>query len=183
MANIGKVYRDSYEKDGKQIPTIVMSIRTITFKKEFTIAVNKMKWESGVVGQGVAVQGKENHPDYHLWASLGKRGEAISDIVGSIKDMVSDNGLKYKKGNIFDPFIQKEAIYFTLFPIDEERKTDKNELYKVVAQPYRKTQTYNNTSQEPPQPNYAQQQIPQTQQPRNSEDEPQIDTDNDEIPF
>jgi len=176
MANIGKVYKDSYEKDGKKIPTIVMHIRTLTMKKEFTIAVNKFKWESGVVGNGTAAQGKENHPDYHLWAMLGKRGEVVNEIVGSIKDAVSEGGLKYKKGNIFDPFIQKESIYFTLFAVDKENKKDSSHIYNVVAQPYRK-QNYTNDQTQSAQPNY-------NQPPNNNDDAPDLNIpDNDEIPF
>lgn len=158
MANIGKVYRDSYEKDGKQVPLIMLDIRTISIRKKFTIAVNRLKWESGVVGKGALAAGKEEHPDYHIWYNMSNRGESIpSEIVGNIKDMISENGVKYKKGNIFDPFIQKEAIYFTLFPIDEDKKRDKNQLYNVVAQPYRKMNNNNNYQQQAAQPNYKQQ--------------------------
>jgi hypothetical protein len=67
--------------------------------------------------------------------------------------MQSLTGLKYKKGNIFDPFIQKEAIYFTLFSIDEDKKIDKDHLYNVVAQPYIKNQNNNQTNQQA-EPNY-----------------------------
>lgn len=179
MANIGKVYRSSYEKDGKPVPTIIMEIRTLTMKKEFTIAVNKNKWESGIVGSGPIVQGKEEHPDYHIWAFVGKRGESISEIVGSIKDAEKqETGLKYKRANIFDPFIQKESIYFTLFAVDEDKKIDKNHLYNVVSQPYRANAS--NHQQQTATPNYNNQQ-PQYQ---NSDDTQNIpDVDNDEIPF
>jgi single-stranded DNA-binding protein len=105
-----------------------------------------------------------------------------SEIVGSIKDAVKvETGLKYKKGNIFDPFIQKEAIYFTLFNIDEDKKTDKNQLYNVVAQPYRKinnnNQGYNNN--QAAQPTYEQ--PANNQAPTNNE--PPMEFDNDEIQF
>jgi hypothetical protein len=183
MANIGKVYRDSYDKDGKQVPLIMLDIRTISIRKKFTIAVNKLKWESGVVGKGVAVAGKEDHPDYHIWYNMSNRGESIpSEIVGSIKDMVSEGGVKYKKANIFDPFIQKEAIYFTLFPIDEDKKIDKNQLYNVVAQPYRKMNNNQNYQQQAAQPNCEQ----QPQQGNTAEQEQhdnQLPIEDDEIPF
>ena len=179
MAKIGKVYRSSYDKDGKQVPTIIMEIRTLTLKKEFTIAVNKNKWASGIVGTGEAVQGKEDYPDYHIWAFLGKRGEAISEIVGSVKDAISENSLKYKRANIFDPFIQKEAIYFTLFAVDEDKKIDKNHLYNVVAQPYRANAS--NHQQQTATPNYNNQQL-QYQNSDDTQNIPDIDN-NEEIPF
>jgi hypothetical protein len=175
MANIGRVFKDSYMKDGKKVPIITMDIRTISTRKKFTIAVNRLKWESGKVGEGLPTEGKIDHPDYHVWANFSNRGESIpSEIVGSIKDMVSEAGLKYKRGNIFDPFIQKEAIYFTLFQTDADKKIDENELYRVVAQPYRRVQTNNNDTNAAAQPNY---------EPQQNSEEGYVDVDEDEIPF
>jgi hypothetical protein len=177
MANIGKVYKDSYKgKDGKDVPILTLDIRTISTRKKMTISVNKMKWESGKVGVGDVISGKEEHPDYHIWYNMSSRGESIpSEIVGNIRNMVSDSGLKYKKGSIFDPFIQKEAIYFTMFEIEETKKLNPNELYNVVSQPYRRVQnTTHNTQQATP--NYATQQ--------NEDNEPPLDYyDDEEIPF
>ena len=136
---IGRVFLDSYEVDGKKIPFIMMDIRTISIKKKFTIAVNTQKWESNKVGQGAIPQGKENYPDYNIWCSNALRGEVKWDeIVGSISDETSQGGLKYKKGKIFDPFIQKENIYFALFSVEDNKKVTKDHLYDVVVEPYRK---------------------------------------------
>lgn len=144
MANIGKVYKDSYMKDGNKIPTLILDIRTITVKKKFSITVNVFKWESGKVGVGPAASGKEDYPDYHIWYNINNRGESFpSEIVGNIKEAISENGLKYKKGSIFDPFVQKESIYFSLFPIDEDKKKDKDQLYNVVVNPYKKSTQQN----------------------------------------
>jgi len=151
MAQIGRVYKDSYIKGGNVIPLITLDIRTITVRKKFTISVNKIKFPEGKTAAqgGIPVAGKEEHPDYHIWTNLSNRGESLpSVIVGNIKDAVSENGLAYKRAKIFDPFVQKESIYFTLFAVDADKKIDENHLYNVVAEPYRKmnnTQAQENT--------------------------------------
>jgi uncharacterized protein (DUF736 family) len=138
MANIGTVYKSSYKKGTEVFPTIILDIRTITLRKQFTIAVNKLKFPEGKIDTPVAV-GKEDHPDYHIWTNLSNRGESLpSVIVGNIKNAVSENGVKYKRCKIFDPFISKENIYFTLFSVDAEKRIDENHLYNVVAEPYRR---------------------------------------------
>lgn len=134
MAKIGRVYKGTYKKDNVEYPTLTLEIRTITIKKDFTISVNKYKWESGRVGEGSPVQGKENSPDYHIWGNLNKRGESNpSEIVGGITDKIGQSGNKYKNASICDPFVQKEPIFFNLFSIDEAKKSDKNQLYTAVA--------------------------------------------------
>ena len=65
MANIGRVYKDSYMKEGKKFPLLTLDIRTISFRKKFSISVNKNKYENGNV-TSVPVAGKEEHPDYHI---------------------------------------------------------------------------------------------------------------------
>jgi len=187
MANIGRVYRDSYYNKGlqKDVGTIVLDIRTISTRKKFNISVNKFKYEDGNVN-GAPAQGKEEHPDYHIWANFSNRGESIpSQIVGSVKDAVSENGLKYKRASLFDPFTSKESIYFTLFTPDAEKKIDENHLYDVVAQPFRKLDTNTQEQGGQAQPSYGEPQqsykkedgstIPITTEP--------IEVDEDEIPF
>jgi len=143
MAQIGRVYSDSYTKDRKKYPLIILDIRTITTRKKFTIAVNKMKYPDGVVNENIT-QGKEDYPDYNIWYNTSARGESLpSVIVGSVRNSVSENGLAYKKARIFDPFLSKHSIYFTLFSVDDDKKIDANHLYNVVAEPYR---NMNNTS-------------------------------------
>lgn len=158
MAQIGRVYKDSYVKDGNVIPLITLDIRTITVRKKFTISVNKIKFPEGktVAQGGTPVQGKEEHPDYHIWTNLSGRGESLpSVIVGNIKDAVSDNGLAYKRAKIFDHFVQKESIYFTLFAVDDDKKIDENHLYNVVAEPYRKMSNTQAQENAPEQASYA----------------------------
>jgi len=174
MAQIGRVYKDSYVKGGNVIPLITLDIRTITVRKKFTISVNKLKFPDGktVAQGGVAAQGKEEHPDYHIWTNLSNRGESLpSVIVGNIKDAVSENGLAYKRAKIFDPFVQKESIYFTLFAVDDEKKIDENHLYNVVAEPYRKMSNTQGQENAPAQESYA------------SEGTKPIDVDEDGFPF
>lgn len=177
MANIGIVYKDSYTKENKIYPLIVLDIRTVSIKKEFTILINKHKYIDGKI-DGVVAQGKENHPDYHIWCNLAKRGESgRSEIVGSVRDAVSDNGLKYKRAQIFDPFISKENIYFTLFSVDADKKKNANHLYNVVAQPYRQINSAQQSEQA--QPNYEPQ---ASYAPQENSTKQDIDEDG-EIPF
>jgi hypothetical protein len=115
MATIGRVYKSSYAKDGKVYPLIQLDIRTISLRKTFTISVNKLKYPSGNINE-TPVQGKEDHADYHIWANFSNRGESLpSVIVGSVKNAVSENGLHYKNGKIFDPFLSRDNVYFALF--------------------------------------------------------------------
>lgn len=154
MAQIGRVYKDSYKKEGQIYPMLTLDIRTITVRKKFTISVNKNKYLDGRV-DSIPVQGKEEHPDYHIWTNLSNRGESLpSVIVGNIKNAVSEGGLSYKRAKIFDPFVSKENIYFTLFAVDAEKKIDENHLYNVVAEPYKKMVTNDNTQQQQAQPEY-----------------------------
>jgi len=147
MANIGTVYKDSYIKDGKDIPLIKLDIRTITQRKKFTISVNKHKYVDGVLKKENIIQGKEEHPDYHIWANFSNRGESIpSVIVGSVKNAVSQHGLAYKSAKIFDPFISRYSIYFTMFEASvEDKEKNKDLLYNVVASPYQPNATSNNS--------------------------------------
>lgn len=155
MATIGRVYRDSYTKGDKTYPTIVLDIRTITQRKKFTIAVNKHKYQDGNI-HGTPAQGKEDHPDFHVWANFSNKGESLpSVIVGNISNAVSENGLKYKRGKLFDPFVQRESIYFTLFEVSEDKRIDESHIYDVVAEAYRKIQNTEGQTYSPSaQPNY-----------------------------
>ena len=134
MANIGRVYREKSKKDGKVY--IQIDIRTLSLRTNNRIFPNTQKYPDGVVGGPIA-QGKEDYADYLIWANFSGRGESIPSVsVGSIWDMKSDSGVSYKRGFIYDPFIQKENIYFALFSVDN--KDDKNQLYNVVSNPPRK---------------------------------------------
>jgi len=185
MAQIGRVYKDSYVKGGNTIPLITLDIRTITVRKKFTISVNKIKFPEGktVTQGGVAVAGKEDHPDYHIWTNLSNRGESLpSVIVGNIKDAVSEGGLAYKRAKIFDPFVQKESIYFTLFAVDADKKIDENHLYNVVAEPYRKINNTQGQDDTPAQASYASESQNQSYAKQDGSQIP-VEVDEDEIPF
>lgn len=184
MANIGTVYRSSYKKEGKDIPLIMLDIRTLTQRKKLTISVNKLKYPSGVVGNEIA-QGKEEHPDYHIWANFSNRGEAIpSVVVGNLKDAVSENGVAYKRGKLFDPFVSKENIYFTLFAAYEDDKIkNPNLLYNVVAEPYRRMTQQSNEYQQPAHATYDTSNDSYETVQQTPEKPQAIDADLDEIPF
>jgi hypothetical protein len=135
--NIGRVEKDSYVKDGVKVPTYIMDIRTVTFRKKFTLSVNKDKYKDGIIKPENIKAGSENKPDYHIWANLANRGETMrSEIVGSLKNYKSEKGVFYKKGYLFDPFIQNTRIYITLFAVDENRKKNEEHIYNVVCEPY-----------------------------------------------
>jgi len=190
MAKMGRVYKSSYtDKEKVVVNTIMMDFRTISAKHTFSISVNKMKYPDGVVNKNITA-GKEEHPDYHIWANLAKRGESgWSEIVGNLRNAVSEQGLAYKRGSLFDPFISKENIYLTLFSVDDEKKVDENHIYNVVAQPYRNmgSEPSNNHSQSA-QPNYEPNstyaKADGSSVPVYEENLPDpIDVDEDEIPF
>lgn len=187
MANIGRVFKSSYtNKDKVVVNTIMLDIRTISAKHTFSISVNKLKYPDGIINTNI-VAGKEEHPDYHIWANLAKRGESgWSEIVGNIRNAVSDQGLAYKRAVIFDPFLSKENIYFTLFSVDADKKIDENHLYNVVAQPYRNMSNASGMQNtHSAQPSYGESQPTYTKQDGSQipmESEP-IDYDPDEIPF
>lgn len=195
MANIGRVYKSSYvNKDKVVVNTIMLEIRTLSVKHTLSISVNKLKYPDGIVN-GNIVAGKEEHPDYHIWANLAKRGESgWSEIVGNVRNAVSEQGLAYKRAVIFDPFLSKENIYFTLFSVEAEKKVDENHLYNVVAQPFRNMSESNHQNTQVAQPTYQAGTPPQAQRtyaksdservPVYEETIPQVNVyDDDEIPF
>jgi hypothetical protein len=128
---IGRVYRDSFEKGGKEYQTLVLDIRTISVRKKFTIAVNKHKYKDGDVN-AVPEAGREHEPDYHIWHNFSARGESIpSVIVGGIRNMTGQGGA-YKRATLFDPFLSPYETGFFLF----EAKEGGDVLYNVVAEPF-----------------------------------------------
>lgn len=147
MANIGRVYKDTYfnKKTEKNEETIILDIRTITTRKQLTISVNRLKYPDGKVNQNISL-GKEDHPDYHIWANFSNRGESIpSVIVGNMKNHTSEDGrTQFKRGKIFDPFVSTtHNIHFTLFAVAPEKKINENHLYDVVAEAYNPARNQN----------------------------------------
>lgn len=151
---IGKVYKSQYKHkvSGDMIDTIIMDIRTISIMKTFTVSVNILKFPSGKIGSPIA-QGKEDHPDYHIWANFSKRGESLaSQIVGNLKNKKSEDGVNYKKGHIFDPFVSPNKIYIAWFAVKDDRKINDEHIFNVVAEPYKpnnQTASYQNAAAVP----------------------------------
>ena len=183
MANIGRVYQDSYKgRDGKEVKFIQLDLRTISTRKKFTISVNKLKYVDGIQKSENIIQGKEDHPDFHIWANFSNRGESLkSVIVGSVKNMVSQSGLAYKSAKIFDPFLSRYNLYFSLFSVsEEEKKENPNLLYNVVASPYQANTTNSQGSQETQaNPSYAS----ETTQTHTTQTGAVVDVDEETIPF
>jgi uncharacterized protein (DUF736 family) len=155
--DIGKVYKDQYKHkvSGDMIDTIIMDIRTITLMKSFTISVNVLKFPSGKIGSAIA-EGKEDHPDYHIWANFSKRGESLpSQMVGNLYNKRSDEGVNYKKGHIFDPFVSPHKIYFALFAVKDDRKINDKHIFNVVAEPQKVQKRTDQYQNEAAVPNYG----------------------------
>jgi len=97
---------------------------------------------------------------------------------------VSENGLAYKRAKIFDPFVQRENIYFTLFAVDDDKKIDENHLYNVVAEPYRKIDNNNyQNDNAPAAASYDNDSKQQSYKKQDGSQIPVIEVDEDEIPF
>lgn len=162
---IGKVYRGQYKHktSGEMIDTIIMDIRTISIMKSFTLSVNGLKFPSGKIGSPIA-HGKEDHPDYHIWANFSKRGESLpSVIVGNLYNKKSEDRVNYKKGHIFDPFISPNKIYIALFEVKDDRKANNDHIFNVIAEPYKpinQTSIYQN---EAAIPNYSEDDAPKNE--------------------
>lgn len=136
---IGKVYKSQYKHklSGEMIDTIIMDIRTLTLMKTFTVSVNILKFPSGKIGSPIA-NGNEDEPDYHIWANFSKRGESLkSVIVGELNNKRSEDGVRYKKGYIFDPFASPNKIYIAWFEVKGDRKINDEHIFNVVAIPYK----------------------------------------------
>jgi len=132
MTIMGRVLKGFYEKEGKKYPQLVLDIRTITVKKKFTLDLNKMKYPTGKLDE--IKKGCEKLPDYSIWYNINNRGEGLPKVcMGHINNMKSKEGKDYKQGFIYDPFVQKEPIYFTLHSVDEDRKSEENHLYNVLS--------------------------------------------------
>lgn len=146
MANIGWVYKSSYYNKKKEHneETIILDLRTLTTRKQLTISVNRLKYPDGVVNKNISL-GKEDHPDYHIWANFSNRGESLpSVIVGNMKNHKSEDGkTNYKRGKIYDPFVQNQYIYFTLFATAPEKKITPEHIFDVVSEPYKPNQNAN----------------------------------------
>ncbi len=131
---IGRVLKDSYEskKDGKTYPQLVLDVRTITVRKKFNINLNKHKYPTGKLDK--IKEGCEDFPDYLVFYNVNGRGESLSQVhVGNIDNDESTKGVPFKKGFIFDPFVQKEPLYFTMHGVDESKKSEEAHIYNVVA--------------------------------------------------
>lgn len=131
MRQIGRVYKDSFVKDQKSYPLLILDIRTITVRKKFNISINKTKFPDGKIGS--PVQGTEAQPDYHIWYNVSARGESLpSVIVGEISNAVSQSGLAYKKGKLHDPFLPRD-VRFSLFSVEDDKKIDKDHIYNAMT--------------------------------------------------
>ena len=130
---IGRVYTDVFEKDGKEFQVIRMDIRTISFRKKMTIAVNREKWAKGNPPAKLTSE-ISDAPDYFIWANFSGRGESIpSQVVGHMFNRYGEDGsLVHKDGVVFDPAVSGGELRCRLQEVAKDQKIDANDLYRVV---------------------------------------------------
>lgn len=129
---IGKVHKDSFDKNGQTHQVIRLDLRTIMFRKKMTIAINRDKWPDGDPGRQAPQKSKDGEPDYHLWANFSGRGESMpSQVVGRMDNVYDQDGKQWKYGEVYDPSFGPEGLKFRLDAIPKEAKVDKDDLYFV----------------------------------------------------
>lgn len=179
--NIGRVFNETYKnREGKEVVNRVLDLRTLAGRKKFSISINKNKYDGTKVKEEM-----EDKPDFHIWYNFSNRGESLpSEIVGSIKNAVSDGGVAYKKGNITDPSFDGGVLWFAMFEVEKEKKLTDNHTHNVSWSPPRsQSQNYsNNSAPATPRAEYYQSNTP-TNDTRASDEPPADFYDDEEIPF
>lgn len=138
------------------------------FKVVYTCSQNKKKQN-------------DNEPDWIINYSFNKKGEKYRrSRVGAIWDKIKDN-LSYKTGHIETPLFPTGRLNFSMFkskPLDGEDPEKVTWAYDVVWSHY--DPTNKNTTNDS---NGEYQQVPQYDTAPSQDNIPQIDVDEDEIPF
>ena len=159
--NIGRLLKGENkwtDSQGNQKESDVLDIRTLNFRKRFTVSVNIKKHQSGVVKPSeVKLEDKEK-PDWHIWWNPSSKGESLSsEIVGSLKLAKSESGLIYQKGSLQDPTFDNGVMWISVFVLDDDkRKTAPNHHGNIAWSAPRKqnNNNQNNYNQPMAQPTY-----------------------------
>lgn len=178
--NIGRVLEESYtSKDGKEQKSKVLDLRTLTIRKRFNVSLNKNKYPDGKT----VADGQEEKADFHIWYNFANKGESgMSEIVGGFKRAVSEGGLSYLRGYIYDPSFAGGILWISAFATDDTKPHAPNHTHNIVWSPPKKREfTPNGNYQEQrAEPSYYQGSVPVYEE---SVEQPHYEVEDEEIPF
>ena len=178
--NIGRVLEESYTgKDGKEQKSKVLDLRTLTIRKRFNVSLNKNKYPDG---KTVAV-GQEEKADFHIWYNFANKGESgMSEIVGGFKRAVSEGGLSYLRGYIYDPSFAGGILWISAFATDDTKPHLPNHTHNIVWSPPKKREyaPNGNYQEQRAEPSYYQRDVPVYEE---NVQHPIYEIEDEEIPF
>lgn len=134
--NIGRVLEEEYtDKEGKKQKSKVLDLRTLAVRKRFNVSLNKNKYPDGKT----VAAGQEEKADFHIWYNFANRGESgMSEIVGGFKKAVSENGLNYLRGYIYDPSFTGGILWISAFAVDKDKPYQEGHTHNIVWSPPKK---------------------------------------------
>lgn len=134
--NIGRVLEEEYvDKEGIKQKSKVLDLRTLAIRKRFNISLNKNKYPGG---KNIAT-GQEEKADFHIWYNFANKGESgMSEIVGGFKRAVSENGLSYLRGYIYDPSFDGGILWISAFEVDKSKPHQGEHTHNIVWSPPKK---------------------------------------------
>jgi hypothetical protein len=134
--NIGRVLEEEYtDKEGKKQRGKVLDLRTLTLRKRFNVSLNKNKYPDGKT----VAAGQEEKADFHIWYNFANKGESgMSEIVGGFKKAVSEKGLNYLRGFIYDPSFAGGILWISAFTVDKEKPHADGHTHNIVWSPLKK---------------------------------------------
>lgn len=140
--NIGVINKKQIIVNEKPHQYLEMIIRPPFMESAtFTVSVNKKKEDS-----------EKKEPDFKIYYSYNRKGESYRRIeVGAIWNKITNDGLKYKSGNIQSPIFPNGTLYFSIFeakPFEGEKPESITWSHEVVWTPYRpnEEQSSNNSN-------------------------------------
>lgn len=177
--NIGRVLEEEYvDNNGVKQKSKVLDLRTLTLRKRFNVSLNKNKYPDGKT----VAEGQEEKADFHIWYNFANKGEkGMSEIVGGFKKAVSEGGLNYLRGFIYDPSFVGGILWISAFATDDTKPHAPNHTHNIVWSPPKKKEYVPNANyqEQRAEPAYYQDGIPTY-----VENIPAVyDPEDDEIPF
>lgn len=157
--NIGRVLEEEYvDKEGLKQRSKVLDLRTLTIRKRFNVSLNKNKYPDGKT----VAAGQEEKADFHIWYNFANRGESgMSEIVGGFKRAVSEGGLNYLRGYIYDPSFAGGILWVSAFAVDKNKPHQDGHTHNIVWSPPRKKEyTPNGYQEQRAEPNYYHNEVP-----------------------
>lgn len=158
--NIGRVLEEEYTgKDGTKQKSKVLDLRTLTLRKRFNVSLNKNKYPDGKT----VAAGQEEKADFHIWCNFANKGESgMSEIVGGFKKAVSESGLNYLRGFIYDPSFAGGILWISAFSTDDKKPHLPNHTHNIVWSPPKKKEYVPNggNQEQRAEPAYYQNEMP-----------------------